>query len=83
MAEPSQTTVTIDGNKFNALATHFGFHTNHDHTGMPLMGQQLCSIGVTVDIHDTINMPFGTLSTLFDMSHDLTRDKVREIVIEY
>jgi len=83
MPTPSQTTVTIDGNKFNAMGTHVGVSTTHDEHGMPLMGSQLCTISVTVDIHDTVNVPFSTLSSLFDLSNRLTKDKIRDIKIEY
>ncbi|GGH06938.1 hypothetical protein [Silvibacterium dinghuense] len=83
MASPGNTTVTIDGNQFNAISTHVGFSTIHDEMGMPLMGSQSCSISVTVDIHDNVNMPFSTLSALFGLSNQLTRDKVRDMKIEY
>jgi hypothetical protein len=83
MPEPSQTTVTIDGNKFNAIGTHVGMTTVHDERGMPLMGSQSCSISVTVDIHDNVNMPYATLSTLFGLANQITKDKIRDIKIEY
>lgn len=83
MASPANTTVTIDGNSFNALSTHVGFNTIHDDQGMPLMGAQACTISVTVDIHDQENMPFGTLNALFGLANQLTREKVRDMKIEY
>lgn len=83
MASPANTTVTIDGNKFNALATHVGLSTMHDELGMPLMGSQSASISVTVDIHDNENMPFGVLNSLFGLANQLTRDKIKDMKIEY
>ncbi len=64
MAEPSQTTVTIDGNKFDAFSTQVEFHTQDDGYGTPLMG----TIGITVNIHDVDSMSFNVLSTIYDLS---------------
>ena len=83
MASPANTTVTIDGNSFNALSTHMGFSTIHDDQGMPMMASQVCSISVTVDIHDQQNMPFATLQAIFALSNQLTKDKIRAMKIEY
>lgn len=65
MAQPSNATVSIDGDKFNALSAHVGVETDHDHHGLPQMGTLRCSISCIVDIHDTVNMPFATLQKLF------------------
>ncbi len=83
MANPGNTTVTIDGNKFNAMSTQISVSTVHDGTGMPLMGNQAWTITATVDIHDTENISYSTLSAIFDLSHNLTKDKIKDIKIEY
>ena len=83
MAQPTRTTITIDGNRFNAISTSFGISTHHDDTGMPTMGSLLCSIDVHVDINDTINMPFATLQALFQLANIVTRDKIKNIKIEF
>jgi hypothetical protein len=69
MAMPSRTTVTIDGNKFNAYSASFGISTEHEGKGMPLMGTLTCAIDFHVDINDTANMPFSTLKALFNMAN--------------
>ena len=79
----SHTTVTIDGNRFNAISTQIGVSTIHDHSGMPLMGAQAWSIAVTVDIHDTDNITFQTLNALYELSTPITRDKIVDIRIEF
>ena len=66
MPNPSHATVTIDEMRFDALSTHVGISIAHDDRGMPLMGSVVCSMSVTVDIHDTGNLPFGTLQQLFE-----------------
>ena len=57
MAQPSRTTVTIDGDSFQAVRTDFGISTLHDGTGMPMMGSLATAINVQVDINDIVNMP--------------------------
>ena len=83
MAQPSRSTVTIDGNSFRALTTDFGISTENSGHGMPLMGSLACAIDLQVDINDTVNMPFTTLRKLFEMANIVTRDKIRDIRIEF
>ncbi len=83
MAKPSNSTITIDGNKFNAESAHFSLGTHHDHTGMPNLGQTQVAIAFTVDLHDTMNLPNAVLGQLFNLSHSMTRDKIVPIKIEY
>ena len=57
--------------------------TNKSHGGMPEMGSLNTSIRVWVDFHDDTNMPYGTIQNLFDLSNVVTRDKIKEMKIEY
>jgi len=82
-ASPYRSTCTIDGNKFDALEIMVAFETAKDRAGMPQMGSLRTSIRVLVDFHDDQNMPFGTLSKLFEMAKVVTRDKVKDIKLEY
>ena len=81
MALPSQTTVTVNGNKFNSYSSHFGIST--DHEGKGFMGTLLCSIDFQIDINDTVNMPFDTLQALFKLANVTTKDKIVDIKIEF
>ncbi len=83
IAQPSRTTVTIDGKSFNAIATDFGISTEHDGSGMPLMGTVSCAIDVHVDVNDNVNMPFSTRRSLVELANIVTRDKVKDITIEF
>jgi hypothetical protein len=83
MATPSVTTISIDGQKFNALSAGVSLATASDQSGMPQMGSLNCGIDVVVDIHDNKNMPFATLKKLFDLANVVTRDKIKDIKIEY
>ena len=83
MAQPSRTTVTIDGKAFKAVSADFGLQTDHDGSGMPMMGSGQCTIDVQVDINDTLNMRFDTLRSLFDLSNLVTRDKIKSMKIEF
>jgi hypothetical protein len=83
MAQPSVTTVTIDGLKFNALTANVSLATSSDMSGMPGMGSLSAGVQVVVDIHDNVNMPFSTLKHIYDLASVVTRDKVKDIKIEY
>lgn len=83
MAQPSITTVTIDGLSFNAYTANVSLATTADMAGMPGMGSLQAAVHVVVDMHDNLNMPFTTLKHLFDLATVVTRDKVKNIKIEY
>ena len=83
MANPSITSITIDGDTFNAISTHFGVSSFHSGDGMPQMGSLICAIDVVVDMHDTENMPYSTLQKLFNLASTVTRDAVKDIKIQF
>ncbi len=82
MANPSISSVTIDGDRFNALAVHFGVSSHHG-IGMPMMGSLVYSIEVTVDMHDTDNVPYAMLQKLYKLASTITKDSVKDIKIEF
>jgi len=82
MPNPSVSSVTIDGDKFNALSTHFSVSTMHG-AGMPQMGSQVWGIEVVVDMHDMENMPHATLQKLFKLASTITQDSVKDIKIQF
>lgn len=77
------TSITIDGDKFGAIGARFDVTTRHDGTGLPLIGSQAFGIEVTVDMHDDENLPFDTMRKLFQLSNQITRDKIKDIKIEF
>jgi hypothetical protein len=81
--QPSNVSVTVDGNKFNAFSTHIGVETAHDFTGMPAMGRSSYTIDCCVNMHDFVNLPFSTLKRLYDLSNGVTRDKIVDIKVEF
>ena len=83
MAQPSNATVTVDGNKFNAYSAHVGVETTHDHSGQPAMGRPIYNINCSIDVHDTVNVSFDTLKRLFDLANAVTRDKIVDIKVEF
>lgn len=83
MPQPSNTTVTIDGAKFNAMSASLSLATKSDHAGMPLMGSLNIAIEVIVDLHDNKNIPFAIVKKLFELANVVTRDKIKEIKIEF
>jgi len=80
---PYRSTVTIDGTKINAVSSIVSFQTDKDRSGMPQMGSLKTDIRVFVDFHDDTNVPHSTLKKLFDMANVVTRDKIKEIKIEF
>jgi len=82
MANPSVSSITIDGERFNALSVHFGVSAAHS-VGMPAMGSLVYSIEVSVDMHDTRNMPFVTLQKLYKLASTVTKDSIKPIKIEF
>src|SRR5438105_2133823 len=83
MASPFRSTVTIDGNKFDAVSTTVGFTSLKDKAGMPVMGSLQTAIRIWVDFHDDGNMPHATLKSLFDLANVVTRDKIKDMKIEF
>ncbi len=48
-----------------------------------MMGSVACAIDIQVDINDTTNMRFATLRSLFDLANIVTRDKVKDMKIDF
>lgn len=83
MATPYRSTVTIDGKKFDAVSSSVAFSTLKDRAGMPEMGSLQTNIKVYVDFHDDGNLPHGTLKSLFELANVVTREKIKDIKIEF
>jgi len=47
------------------------------------MGSLSTSVRIWADFHDEQNLPFSTMKKLFDLANVVTRDKIRQIKIEY
>ena len=48
-----------------------------------MMGSISCSVLVMVDLNDQLNLPFGTLQSLFNLALGVTREKIRDIVLTF
>jgi len=83
MSSPLRSTVTVDGNKFDALASSVRFATLKDRAGMPEMGTLSTAIKIYVDFHDDTNIPHSILQRLFTLANVVTRDKIVDMKIEY
>ncbi len=78
-----RSTVTIDGTKFDAVSTSVQFSSLKDNSGMPEMGSLTTRIQVWADFHDDVNLPNGTLQKLFTLANVVTRDKIKDMKIEF
>lgn len=83
MANPANTTITVDGIKLNAFSTNVGLSSCVDSTGMPSMGSLSCAMEFSADMHDTVNVPFSTVKKYFDLANIPTRDKIKDVKIEF
>jgi hypothetical protein len=83
MASPSNTTITVDGTKLNAFSAQIGVSTVTDMTGMPSMGSLTCAMDFSADMHDVVNVPFATVQKYFDLANIPTKDKIKDIKIEF
>ena len=83
MAAPYRCTVTIDGTKFDAVTASVAFATEKDKAGMPKMGSLFTEVRVWADFHDDKNLPFSTIKKFFDMANVVTRDKIKDMKIEF
>jgi hypothetical protein len=83
MAAPYRSTVTVDGDKFDALSTQVIFNTMKDRAGMPEMGSLTTTIRVWIDFHDDTNLPHSVLKKLFDLANVVVREKIKDMKIEF
>lgn len=81
--QPSNATVTVDGNKINAFSAHVGLETPHDYSGMPAMGRSTYVIDCTINMHDTDALPFAVLKRLYDLANVATLDKIVDMKVEF
>jgi len=82
-SSPYRCTVTLDGVKFNAVSSTIKFHSERDRAGMPQMGSLQTTIRVVADFHDDLNLPFSAVKKFFDLANVVTRDKIKDIKIEF
>ena len=82
-ASPYRCTVTLDSTKFNAVSASVRFHSEKDRTGMPEMGSLSTTIRIVADLPDDKNLPFSAIKKFFDLANVVTRDKIKEIKIEF
>jgi hypothetical protein len=83
MPSPANTTITIDGTKLNAFSTQLGLSTCVDASGMPSMGSLTCAMEFSADMHDQVNVPFATVKKFFDLANIPTRDKIKDVKLEF
>lgn len=80
---PSNASVTIDGLVVNTFSTMAGISALADGNGMPAMGTMASTMEFSSDIHDKKSMPFDTVKKLFDLCNQPTKEKIKDIKIEF
>ena len=83
MAQPTKSTVTVDGTAFDAVSTSVAFSTPVTAPGVAEMGALNISVRVIVDFNDDTNLPFSALNTLFTLSNVVDRTKIKDMKIDF
>lgn len=79
----TKTSVAIGGLTLNALSVQFAVHNQHSFDGMPQMGALACAIDVSLDMHDTVSLPFTAIRSLFDLVNGVDSSKIQDVKITY
>ena len=80
---PSNSSVTIDGLTVNTFSTLAGISSVVDGSGLPQMGSMAPTLEFSADIHDQRAIPFATVRKLFDLCNLPTRDKIKDVKVEF
>ena len=80
---PSNSSVTIDCVKINTFSTLAGISSVADGSGMPMMGSMAPTLEFSADIHDQKAVPFASVRKLFDLCNLPTKDKIKDVKIEF
>ena len=81
--DPYSAIISIDALKVDAFSTLSGISAVSDGTGMPLMGSMASTFEFSIDVHNQDVIPFTTVKTLFELCNQPTKDKIKDIKIEY
>lgn len=80
---PSNSSVTIDGLVVNTFSTLAGISAVADGSGMPAMGTMAPTLEFSADIHDQKAIPFATVRKLYELCNAPTKDKIKDVKIEF
>jgi len=83
VANPYNSTVTFDGNSFDAVEIGVMMATTPDRNGMPTMGSFSTKVRIVLDPSDQQNMPFSLVQKLFGYANVTTADKIKAAKLEY
>jgi hypothetical protein len=83
MAGRARVSCTVDGTTFPAVEAVFEMNTGQDNAGMPALQTLTTSLQVRFDLHDKEAIPFDKIQKLFNLANVATRDKVKDVKIEY
>ena len=83
MAQPSRSTLTFDGAVLPCISIRVSFATTRDHQGMPNMGSLDTQVRCWIDFHDSEQVQYSHLQSLFDAANVVTQDKIKDAKIEF
>lgn len=79
----SGATITIGDLKLPVFSTLAGISSVLDGNGMPAMGTMASTLEFSLDITDKTHAPFDSIKQLFDLCNQPTKDKVKDMKIEF
>jgi hypothetical protein len=80
---PFRANLSFDGTAVSVVSADFSMTTSSDPAGMPMMQTLVTSVSVSIDLHDDKNIPFQTLKKFFDLSNVATREKIKDLKLEF
>ncbi|WP_158823703.1 hypothetical protein [Granulicella sp. S156] len=81
---PSNASLKIDDMTVNVFSSTAGITSVQDGTsGMPVMGSMVPTLEFSADIHDQHAVPFATVKQLYELCYLPTKDKIKNIKIEF
>jgi hypothetical protein len=80
---PYRVNLSYDGTAVSVVEANFIMNTQKDPAGMPVMQTLTTTVQVRIDLHDDQNIPFQTIKKFFDLSNVATREKIKDLKLEF
>jgi hypothetical protein len=80
---PYRVNLSYDGTAVSVVEANFIMNTQKDPAGMPVMQTLTTAVQVRIDLHDDQNIPFQTIKKFFDLSNVATREKIKDLKLEF
>jgi hypothetical protein len=79
----SRVGVKIGDVRFNSNDVHFSLNTHRDNAGLPVLHNLQTTVMVQVEMHDSANLPFDKLKSLFERAKLPTGKNITDMEINF